>query len=330
MVRPLNISNISVVDQTQPIPQKGFGAVALIDTTTVTAKAIVSKSDETYSDELNTGITQFIANGGTSLYVVGAIYDGADTANIEALMIDLIETDGVYHFSFIVETAKQLEPIYKAINDIAIQYKVMVTTEVNGPAETVIALRDLFNSKRLAFVPRLETTFEGAAVSVLATVATDEPGTATFSNKLMQNILPSAYTQLDFQQLLDADLIIIIDDRGYIICRESRTTSGGFIDTTTSIDYIEYRANMAITDLVINRKKLAYTDDDIALIKKALETLGNEFVSSNILASYKAIVPKASDVPDIDKSNRILNDVGFEVTLSGSIESLFIVLTAKL
>lgn len=330
MTRPLHISNINVVNQTQPIPQKGFSAVALIDTTAVVSKAVVNTIGDTYSDQLNLGISTFVANGGSSLYVVGDLYDGAITANIEALMIDLIVNDGVYHFSFIIDKLNQTPTIFTAIDQIANTYKVMVTTELNGTLVEVTGIKDSFNSDRLAFVARKEETFSAGALAILGNSAEYEPGTATFSNKLMKTMLPSTYDTAELQQLIDADLIVIIDDRGYIICRETRTTSGTFIDVTTSIDYIEYRANMDITNLIINRKKLAYTDEDLSLITQTLDLLGQEFVASNILASYKSIVPKAADVPMIDKSNRVLNDVGFEVTLSGSVESLYIELTAKL
>lgn len=329
MTKSLNCVQTTTVDMTQPVPQKSFSSCAIIDCTTATPKALVNSTEDSFSDELNKGITNFIGNGSSSVYVAGAIYDGADFSNIEAIIEDFIDVDDVYAFTFILPKEQQATAMTE-IADIMLAEKRMCITELNGDATAVLAIISSLNTERMAFFCRKEDEFSGSACALAGYGLPFTPGTMTYSNKQLTNVTLSSYTRLELQQILDGNGIVFVNDRGYLINRLSNTADGSYIDITTTKDYVEYLANINLTALMTNSLKIAYTDKDMSKLKATLDSLGEQLKGLNIISSYVTTVPSAASVPQADKSNRILNGLVFEYTLSGSIETIALQLTVKI
>lgn len=331
MARSLRMVNTVVFDGTKPVEQKGFNALAIVDCTSIVAKQMIySVSDLTPGTDLYKGASKAFANGMTSIWVVGVGEAGTiDEVVLANTITELAEENGVYNFTFILpyqEQAALISGISETIN----ATKTMCVTEINGDAADVLAMIQSTNSDRMAFVCVADPLFSGDACALFAYGAKFTPGTMTYSNKAIDMVGLSGYTNADNQLILDGNGIVFTKEKGLILSRQSNTSGGSFIDITTSTDYMVARTEEALVFRFANSKKLAYTNRDINLIRTAMTEPANTFVADNILASYEILLPSANEVPVNDKANRVLNGVRLVATLAGSIETITLEFEVKL
>lgn len=330
MARSLKMVNTVVLDSTRPVEQKGFNALAVVDCTqAIATQLIYDASTITAGSDLYKGVSMAFGNGMSSVWVGGVAPNPGDPTTITDLITELATVNNVYNFTFIIAKEYQAQ-IIEAISETAMALEIMVVTELNGTPEEVVAIIEATNSKRMAFVCTADEMFTGVACGLYGYGASATPGTLTYSNRPIQGVSLSGYTNAGNQLVLDSNGIVFAKEKGLIISRMSNTSDGNFIDVTTSTDYMKHRLEEALVFLMVNIPKIGYTDRDIDEIRTALVAPGDTFVEDNILEDYKLILPRAASVPVNDKANRVLNGVRFEAKLTGSVETLFWNLVVKL
>jgi hypothetical protein len=100
---------------------------------------------------------------------------------------------------------------------------------------------------------------------------------------------------------------------------------GEFIDIVRGIDWLTSRIQEFVYSVLVNNPKVPYTDAGITAIEAQVKRALQLGISNNFIASDPApivTVPKAADVPTIDKTNRILKNVKFQATLAGAIHAV--------
>jgi hypothetical protein len=112
---------------------------------------------------------------------------------------------------------------------------------------------------------------------------------------------------------------------GLAVTQEGKMASGEWIDVIRGRDWLKVRMQERILVLLANAPKVPFTDPGIDLVTKEVEAQLQEGIDQTYLAADPIPVvtaPKASDVSAANKTDRILPDVSFEVTLAGAIHKI--------
>ena len=91
------------------------------------------------------------------------------------------------------------------------------------------------------------------------------------------------------------------------------------------IDFIQARITENVFGLLVTKPKVPYTDPGITQIEAQInQVLQNNVIIGGIAANppFTISVPKAVDIPSIDKAARTLNGVTFQATLTGAIHAV--------
>lgn len=98
-----------------------------------------------------------------------------------------------------------------------------------------------------------------------------------------------------------------------------------YIDVVRGLDWLEDDLAKSVMEALVNAPggKVPYTDPGIAIVEsKVKKSLAGAEGRTLIDTGWSVTVPKAADVPTINKTNRILNNVKFAATMSGSINKV--------
>lgn len=112
---------------------------------------------------------------------------------------------------------------------------------------------------------------------------------------------------------------------GITVTREGKVVGGEWIDVIRGSMALEEDMEKSLFDLLINQQggKVPYDDSGLNLVRSVMQDSLNRFVDSNFISGdFKIFIPKASDIPFVDKTNRILQNVTFEAYLIGAIHTI--------
>ena len=112
---------------------------------------------------------------------------------------------------------------------------------------------------------------------------------------------------------------------GVGITQNGTMAQGEFIDIIRGVDWLTSTIQSYVYSVLVNNPKVPYTDSGITAIESQIRRALLLGISNNFIAQdppYQIIVPKASSVPAIDKTNRILRNVSFQATLAGAIQAV--------
>jgi hypothetical protein len=86
-----------------------------------------------------------------------------------------------------------------------------------------------------------------------------------------------------------------------------------------------FGANTQSFDNPLKNKKIPYTDKGVDLVRCEIMAQLKEAITVGVLASQPeptVHAPKVADIPDLDKSKRLLPNVSFSGTFAGAIHAL--------
>jgi len=152
-----------------------------------------------------------------------------------------------------------------------------------------------------------------------------EPGSETWKFKRLNSIAYSNLTSTQSQNARNKKANTYEFIGGVGITREGTMAQGEFIDIVRGIDWLTSRIQEFVYSVLVNNPKVPYTDAGITAIEAQVKRALQLGISNNFIASDPApivTVPKAADVPTIDKTNRILKNVKFQATLAGAIHAV--------
>jgi len=112
---------------------------------------------------------------------------------------------------------------------------------------------------------------------------------------------------------------------GVGITQRGTMAVGEYIDIIRGVDWLTSTIQTYVYSVLVNSPKIPYTDAGITAIesqiRRALQlAISNDFIAQD--PPYQIFVPKAANVPSVDKANRILRNVKFQATLAGAIQAI--------
>lgn len=152
-----------------------------------------------------------------------------------------------------------------------------------------------------------------------------DPGSETWKFKTLAGISASTLTETEKTNIRGKHANWYEQIGGVNITQEGWTAAGEFIDTTRFVDWLQARLQERIYGILVNSRKVPYTDGGVALIEAAVRAQLREGINAGGLAADpepSVSVPRVADVSTNDRAARLLPDVQFTATLAGAIHSL--------
>lgn len=151
------------------------------------------------------------------------------------------------------------------------------------------------------------------------------PGSETWKFKTLNGISYSNLTTTQSNNVLNKRANTYEFVGGVGITSNGTVAQGEYIDIIRGIDWLRSRIQEFVFSLFVNTPKVAYTDAGIASVQAEVMRALQLGVDNNFIAldpPYVVTVPRAVDVPPVDKANRILRNVKFTATLAGAIHAV--------
>ncbi len=151
-----------------------------------------------------------------------------------------------------------------------------------------------------------------------------DPGSATWKFKTLAGVdsIVLTETEIGFIQAKHGNWYVQVG--GVNITQEGWTPAGEFVDVTVGSDWLTARLQERVFGQLVNRDKIPFTDQGVALIVSEVFAQLEEGIAAGFLsADPKPVVtaPLVADVSSTDRAARLLPDVTFSATLAGAIHS---------
>lgn len=169
------------------------------------------------------------------------------------------------------------------------------------------------------------------------------PGSYTAKFLQLSGVDLSVITPSELTNIIGQNANVFHEVAGVNIFREGVTTESTFIDIMIGIDWLEARITEEVYSLLVNATgKVPYTESGITSIEDAVRKIlkigqDNGLISpdafdsnKNRIGGFETSVPALADIPSVDKSNRILNNVKFTAYLAGAIHEVVVTGTVVL
>lgn len=101
--------------------------------------------------------------------------------------------------------------------------------------------------------------------------------------------------------------------------------SGSFLDDVQAQDWITQRIAESVLDQIVRVPKIPRSSTGIAMVESAITSPLRVAVNRGVIVddeTLKVYVPPMSEIPTIERENRILPDCRFEATLTGAFHSV--------
>lgn len=152
-----------------------------------------------------------------------------------------------------------------------------------------------------------------------------QPGSETWMFKNLKTIAYSNLTSTQQNNAFDKGCNTYQYVGGVGITQKGTVAQGEFIDIIRGVDWLTSTIQSYVYSVLVNNPKVPYTNTGITQIESEIRRALQLGVNNNFIASepaYQIIVPNATTVPTIDKTNRILRNVSFRATLAGAIHAV--------
>ena len=167
--------------------------------------------------------------------------------------------------------------------------------------------------------------------AVMARCFALEPGGETWANKKLAAVTADGLNDGQYQAITNKNGNTFERFRNVSITQNGKVAAGEYIDVIRFRDWLQEEITVNVFNALINRDKIPYTDEGIAVveaqIRKALQ-LGvrrggiapDEYdENGNTNLGYTVEVPLAASISANQKASRVLNDVKFTARLAGAI-----------
>ena len=167
--------------------------------------------------------------------------------------------------------------------------------------------------------------------AVMARCFAIEPGGETWANRKLAAVTADGLNDGQYQAITNKNGNTFERFRNVSITQNGKVAAGEYIDVIRFRDWLQEEITVNVFNALINRDKIPYTDEGIAVveaqIRKALQ-LGvrrggiapDEYdENGNTNLGYTVEVPLAASISANQKASRVLNDVKFTARLAGAI-----------
>lgn len=166
---------------------------------------------------------------------------------------------------------------------------------------------------------------EQAAAAFAGACLPLDPGSETWKFKTLAGIAVYPLTPSERAHAVGKSANVYERIAAQNMTAEGTTASGEFIDITRFIDFITARLQENVFAAMKNATKIPFTDSGIAVIENEVRGVMALGVAQGGFTNDPAptvTVPKAADVSNTDKANRLLPDISFTAALAGAIHAL--------
>lgn len=161
-----------------------------------------------------------------------------------------------------------------------------------------------------------------------------QPGGETWANKKLGGVTADGLTETQYHAITKKNGNTFERFRNVSITQNGKVAAGEWIDVIRFRDWLQEEITVNVFNLLINRDKVPYTDEGIALIeariRSALElgqqrggiapTEYDEDGSENY--GFVIEVPRSSSISANQKASRVLTDVSFTARLAGAVHAV--------
>lgn len=153
-----------------------------------------------------------------------------------------------------------------------------------------------------------------------------DPGSETWSLKILQGVAPVALTTDQQQHLVNKHANSIWTVAQENITFNGMTADGDFLDVQRGLDWIDDDMSKGVFGALIAADKVPYTPPGIAIIGSEVKSSLKRAVKRGILSDNPnkpvVILPDFSTITSDQRATRILDDVEFSGTLAGAIHKV--------
>lgn len=149
------------------------------------------------------------------------------------------------------------------------------------------------------------------------------PASQTFAYKNFAGVVADEISGGGRSYALANNVNIYITVADVPITKDGTVVSGEYIDVMRGVDWLTARLEEAVFTLLIQNRKVPYTDTGVALIENTIRGVmqrASEFLLDGESITYD--IPRVADVPAASRGSRTLPDIGFSARLQGAIHKV--------
>jgi len=166
------------------------------------------------------------------------------------------------------------------------------------------------------------------AEGLVATAATNDPGSLTFKFKGVQGVRGSEIRATDLTELHRNKGFSYIRKMGVLQTTEGTATNGEYIDLVMAAHFIKVRMEEEAALLAVNTKKIHYDRRGIAMLVSVVDKvlhiagrMGIIRVDDNDNYVYRINYLRREEVLRNEVANRVYNGIDWEIEIAGAIHS---------
>jgi len=331
------IVQVQISQQTQAVPQAGFGIPLIIGT----SNRIGSDYIRYYSSTAGMLTDGFLTSDPEYIYAqkafsqalspelvgIGKRTGGAmatDLQNIinqNNLWYGLVLTDNsdadILAAAAFIETVKKIMVVASSDAAIPTNSGVDLASQLKG-----------FGYKRSALMYSATQASLGMDAAWVGGLLPTVPGSVTWKFKQLVGISPDTFTDTARTYCIGVPgvpgkNVNIYETVGGVNITEEGTMAGGqFIDQTIGIDWLESTLQTNVFSNLVNLPKVPYTDQGVSVIEAAVRAALLEGIKNDLIdgaSPFTVTAPLVLDVPVNDRAERLLPDVKFSCRLAGAL-----------
>jgi len=168
---------------------------------------------------------------------------------------------------------------------------------------------------------------EYACAAMLGNALPEDPGTINWSYRILTGATAQGLTTSQQGILEDKNANYVVSLAGVTATRWGSSSQGEWMDVIRGSDWVKARIQERLYGVLLQLDKVPYTDGGLQIIRSEILAQLQTGVDRGFLAAEPAptcTVPRASEVSQADKGNRVVNDVTFRAVLAGAVNKIAI------